>query len=260
MASQVPFTVSSYVHVPLIIKEDGRKMSKRSGDPSFEDLLEAGYLVEAVVNYVTLLGWSPGSNEEFFSLEELCRSFDIKGISKSPAVFDINKLNWMNGEYIRKMSLEDFHKAALPHYKGVIKNPDIDLIKVSRIMQPRTEVLNTIPNNIDFFDRLPDYDIELYVHKKMKTTIEGSLENLKTALPVLEAVDDWNEQNIHDKLMEIVQQLGIKNGQMFWPIRTAVTGKAVSPGGAIEVAEILGKDETIKRIKTGIEKLSGQAC
>ena len=247
--------VPTYVHVPLIINEEGRKLSKRAGDPSFEDLLEKGYLVEAIINYVALLGWSPGTNEEFFTLEELCRVFDIHGINKSPAVFDINKLTWMNGEYIRRMSLDRFHEIALPYLKTAIKNPAIDLKKVSRILQPRTEVLCDIPGKVDFIDELPDYDIELYVHKKMKTTLENSLEGLKAALPVLEAIEEWNEQNIHDSLVSLAERMGVKNGQIMWPVRTAITGKAVSPGGAVEIADILGKEETIRRIKAGIDKL-----
>jgi len=248
--------IPTYVHVPLILKSSGQKLSKRAGDPSFEDLVNMGYLVDAIVNYVVLLGWSPSDNTEIFSLEELVKVFDIKGISKSPAIFDINKLNWMNGEYIRKMTPEKFHEKALPYYEGAIKNKDMDLTKISRVLQVRTEVLSSIPSNIDFIDCLPDYDVSLYVHKKMKTTPENSLENLKAVLPVLRGIEDWNEQNVHDAVLNLVQQMGIKNGQMLWPIRTALTGKEVSPGGAIEIADILGKEETIRRIEEGIKRLS----
>lgn len=247
--------IPTYVHVPLILKASGQKLSKRAGDPSFEDLISMGYLVDAVINFVALLGWSPGTTQEIFSLEELEQAFDIKGISKSPAIFDINKLNWMNGEYIRKLSPEEFHELAKPYYEGAIKNKGIDLKKVSKLLQARTEVLTSIPSQVDFIDQLPDYDTGIYVHKKMKTTEENSLESLKAAVPVLENISDWNEQTIHDSLMSLIQQMGIKNGQMLWPVRTAVTGKEVSPGGAIEMADILGKDETLKRIKKGIEKL-----
>lgn len=247
--------IPTYVHVPLILKASGQKLSKRAGDPSFEDLISMGYLVDAVINFVALLGWSPGTTQEIFSLEELEQAFDIKGISKSPAIFDINKLNWMNGEYIRMLSPEEFHELAKPYYEGAIKNKGIDLKKVSKLLQARTEVLTSIPSQVDFIDQLPDYDTGIYVHKKMKTTEENSLESLKAAVPVLENISDWNEQTIHDSLMSLIQQMGIKNGQMLWPVRTAVTGKEVSPGGAIEMADILGKDETLKRIKKGIEKL-----
>lgn len=247
--------IPTYVHVSMIVKPDGKKLSKRSGDPSFEDLVSMGYLVEAVVNFVALLGWSPGSTQEIFSIKELEEVFDIKGISKSPAVFDINKLNWMNGEYIRKLSLEEFHKIAVPYYKKVITSRNINLEKISALLQPRTEVLTTIPASIDFIEALPDYDISMFEHKKMKTNLDNSLENLKACLPVLESIDDWNTNTIHDKLMEFIQQMGVKNSQMLWPIRTAISGKDVTPGGAMEIADILGKEETIKRIKIGIEKL-----
>jgi len=247
--------VPTYVHVPLILKSSGQKLSKRAGDPSFEDLVSMGYLVDAIVNYVVLLGWSPDTNQEIFSLDELENVFHIEGISKSPAIFDMNKLNWMNGEYIRKMSLEEFHEAAKPYYKEVITNTAIDLKKVSKLLQARTEVLSSIPANIDFIDKLPDYETVLYIHKKMKTTEENSLANLKAALPVLEGLSDWNEDTIHEALINLVQQMGIKNGQMLWPVRTAISGKEVTPGGAIEIADIIGKEETLKRIRTGIEKL-----
>lgn len=249
--------IPTYIHLPPVMKNATQKMSKRSGDPSFEDLISMGYLVEAVVNYIALLGWSPGTNQEVFSLEELKQAFSIDGLSKSPAIFDINKLNWLNGEYIRKMPLDEFHEKARPYYEGVINNKNVDLKKVSKLLKVRTEILSSIPSTIDFIDKLPDYDNALYVHKKMKTTEENSLESLKAALPVLEGIGDWNEQVIHDSLMELIQQMSIKNGQMLWPIRTAVTGKEVSPGGAMEVADILGKEETIRRIRVGIEKLGG---
>lgn len=248
--------IPTYVHVSPVMKNATQKLSKRAGDPSFEDLISMGYLVEAVINYVALLGWSPGGEQEIFTLKELEKEFSLSGISRSPAIFDTGKLNWMNGEYIRKMTADEFHEVAKPYYAGNITNPAIDLKKVSRILQPRTEVLNTIPDNIDFIDQLPEYDPEMYIHKKMKTTLENSLENLKAAAQVLESVSEWNEQVLHDTLMQLVQDMGIKNGQMLWPIRTAVTGKSVSPGGAIEVADILGKEETLKRINMGIEKLS----
>ena len=249
--------IPTYVHLPLIVKPDGTKLSKRQGDKSFEDLMAAGYLVEAIMNYVVLLGWCPSDNQEMFTLKELEQAFSIKGISKSPAAFDYDKLNWFNGEYIRKLSVEEFHERAKPYYEGAIKNSGIDLVKVSRILQQRTEILSAIPQKIDFFDQLPEYDNELYIHKKMKTTPENSLESLKAAEEVLQGLKEWNEQTVHDSLMELVQKLGIKNGQMLWPIRTALTGKDVTPGGAIEVADILGKEESLRRIRIGIDKLSG---
>ena len=247
--------IPTYVHVSMIVKPSGQKLSKRSGDPSFEDLVSMGYLVDAVVNFVALLGWSPGSTQEIFSIKELENTFDIKGISKSPAVFDINKLNWMNGEYIRKMTAEEFHKTALPYLEKVITNKAIRLEKVSSLLQLRTEVLSTIPASIDFIEALPDYDLALYEHKKSKTDRQNSLVNLKAAVKALEEVNDWTNQVIYDRLIELAQQMQVKNSQILWPVRTAISGKDVTPGGATEIAEILGKDETLRRMRIGLDKL-----
>lgn len=247
--------IPTYVHVPLILKSSGQKLSKRAGDPSFEDLVAMGYLVEAIVNYVVLLGWSPDSNQEIFSLKELEQVFKIDGISKSPAIFDINKLTWMNGEYIRQLPAQEFDKLAKPYYDKVLTNKNIETLKISKLLQLRTEVLTTIPENIDFINELPDYDIEMYVHKKSKTTLESSLDSLKTILPILEAITDWSEAAIHETVFGLIERLGVKNSLMLWPLRTAISGKSVTPGGAIEIADILGKDETLKRIKIGISKL-----
>lgn len=250
--------IPTYIHVSTIIKPDGRKMSKRSGDPSFEDLVSMGYLIDAILNYVALLGWSPGTTQEIFSLEELEQAFDIHGISKSPAVFDMNKLNWMNGEYIRKMTPEAFHLAASPYYSKELAASGIDTFRISKLLQLRTEVLASIPGSIDFFAALPDYDISLYENKKMKTNADNSFENLKAVLPVLQGIAEWENNTIYNTLTEFAQSLGIKNSQVLWPIRTALSGKEVTPGGATELAEILGKDETLKRIMAGIEKLDGR--
>jgi glutamyl-tRNA synthetase len=251
--------IPAYIHVSTIIKPDGRKMSKRSGDPSFEDLVSMGYLIDAILNYVALLGWSPGTTQEIFSLDELEQAFDIHGISKSPAVFDTNKLNWMNGEYIRKMTPEQFHMVASPYYSEELAASGIDTFRISRLLQLRTEVLTNISGSIDFLAALPDYDISLYENKKMKTTPDNSLENLKAVLPVLQGITEWENDTIYNTLTEFAQSLGIKNSQVLWPIRTALSGKDVTPGGATELAEILGKSETLKRIMTGIEKLDGRA-
>jgi len=247
--------IPTYVHVPLILKASGQKLSKRAGDPSFEDLVSTGYLVEAVVNYVVLLGWSPSTNQEIYSLGELEEAFDISGISKAPAIFDINKLTWMNGEYIKKMSIEEFHKVAQPFYEKAISNKNIDTLKISKLLQIRTEVLTAIPETIDFIDQLPDYSVEMYIHKKSKTTLENSLESLTSAYSVLKAINDWNAEKLHEVLFAHIEALGIKNSLMLWPVRTAISGKSVTPGGAIEIADILGKEETMIRINIGIEKL-----
>lgn len=249
--------IPKYIHVSPVMKDNGKKLSKREGDASYEDFINKGYLKEAIVNYIALLGWAPGDEREKFTLAELVDAFDIKGISKSPAIFDEKKLAWLNGEYIRELTPEKFHEDALPYYKGVITNPEIDLKAVSELLQPRCERLSDIPEQVDFFDRLPEYDRELYTHKKMKTNPENSLEALKEVLPVLEGIDDWTKENIHDRLIELVQKLELKNGRILWPVRVAVSGKAFTPGGGVELAAILGKKETIERIKKGIELLEG---
>lgn len=247
--------IPTYIHCPLITNEEHQKLSKRSGHSSYEDLLEQGYLTEAIVNFVALLGWNPGDNRELFTLEELVEAFDYRNINKAPAVFDMKKFKWMNGEYIKRLPLERFHELALPYYKQVITNKNIVLEKVSKLLQPRIEVFTEIPESIDFFNELPDYDNVLYTHKKMKTNSENALENLEKILPVLEVLNDWSLDSLHDTIIAFVKELGIKNGQMLWPIRTALSGKKFTPGGAFELAEILGKDESLRRIKIGIEKL-----
>ncbi|WP_035289740.1 glutamate--tRNA ligase [Clostridium sp. KNHs214] len=248
--------IPTYVHCPLITNEEHQKLSKRSGHSSFEDLLENGYLKDTVINFVALLGWNPGDNQEIFSLEELAKAFDYRNINKAPAVFDTKKLRWMNGEYIKKLSIEEFHNTALPYYKEVIFNENIDLMKISELLHTRTEVLTEIPGMIKFFQELPDYDIAIYTHKKMKTNPENSLENLQKVLPILEALEDWSLDSIHNTVFSLIKELEIKNGQMLWPIRTALSGEQFTPGGAFELADILGKEESLRRIKIGIEKLS----
>ena len=244
-----------YVHLPPVMKDAHHKLSKRNGDASFEDLIAKGYIVEAVLNYIALLGWSPSDNQEFFTLDELIEKFDIAGLSKSPSIFDIQKLTWMNSEYIKNMDFEKYFALAEPKLKEGIKDPNIDLKKVAALLQKRLETLNDIPGLVDFFDELPEYSTELYIHKKMKTTEEIALSSLKACVPVLEGITDWNETVIHDTLMNLVGELGIKNGQLLWPVRTALSGKPTSPGGAMELADILGKDETLARVKKGIELL-----
>ncbi len=248
--------VPVYVHCPPIMKDQHNKLSKRNGDASFGDLLEKGYLKEAVLNYIALLGWNDGSNEEIFTLEELIKKFDYKDISKSPAIFDNAKLKWMNGEYIRKLSLDEFHELAMEQYKKVL-HKDFDFKFISELLHTRCELLNDIPEQIDFLEEIPEYTTDLYVHKKMKSTVETSLENLEKVLPVLESIDekDWTMDNIHDKVFELIKSLEIKNGQMLWPIRTALSGKSFTPGGAFEIAILIGKEESLKRMHKGIELL-----
>lgn len=246
--------VPVYVHCPLITNEEHQKLSKRSGHSSYEDLIEQGFLKEAIVNFVALLGWSPGTNEEIFSLEELVKTFDYKNINKSPAVFDMTKFRWMNSEYLKNMDLDKFMEVAEPYLKESVNNEAIDLKKVAELVKTRIEVLPEVKDHVDFFGELPDYDIALYNHKRMKTNPENSNEILQKVLPVLEGVEDWNKDTLHETVMEFVKELGIKNGQMLWPLRTALSGKATSPGGAFDLADILGKEESIRRIKVGIDK------
>ncbi len=246
--------IPTYVHLPLIVKADGSKISKRKGDATFEDLVNEGYLVEAIINYLAFLGWSPDSNQEIFSLAELENIFSVERISKSPSVFDMAKLRWFNGEYLRAMSRETFHELALPWIKKGL-DKDLPTLPIAKMIQPRTEVLSEIPEKLKFFNTLADYDLEIYTHKKMKTNIENSLESLIAAVPVLESIEQWDEKNIYDALVSLVKKLEIKNGQMFWPVRIAISGQLVTPGGAIEIAETLGKDESIRRINIGIERL-----
>ncbi len=243
-----------YVHLPLITDENHKKLSKRCGHSSFEDLIEQGFVAEAVVNYIALLGWSPEDNTEIMSLDELIKKFDYHHINKSPAVFDIVKLKWMNGEYIKAMDNEKFYEFAMPYIKKVITK-DLDLKKILDLVKTRIEILPDLEEQVDFFEELPDYDIAMYTHKKMKTNSENSLEVLKEMLPILENHNDYSIDSLHDLIMKYIADKGIKNGQGLWPLRTAVSGKQMTPGGAFEIMEILGKDESIRRIKVGIEKL-----
>lgn len=251
------WAVPVYVHCPPIMKDAQHKLSKRTGDASYQDLIEKGFLMEAIVNYIALLGWNPGTTEEIFSLEELTKIFDFSHIGKSPAIFDTAKLRWMNGEYIRKMGLEEFHALALPHILVDIKDKPLDTLKIAAVLHTRTEVLKEIEGELDFLHTLPEYDIAMYSHKKMKTTPEVALSSLRAIVPVLESVPeaDWNQDHLHETIFAKVKELEIKNGQMLWPIRTALTGKQFTPGGAFEAADILGKSEALERIQIGIRKL-----
>lgn len=244
-----------YIHLPLITNEEHKKLSKRSGHSSFEDLLEQGFLAEAIVNFVALLGWSSPDNREIMSLEELIEVFDYNHINKSPAVFDMVKLRWMNGEYLKKMDEEKFYNLALPYIKEVITK-DLDLRRISNLVKTRIETFLDIKDKIDFFEELPDYDIAMYTHKKMKTNAENSLVVLKDLLPVFEALEDYSEESIEKTIKSYIQEKGIKNGQGLWPVRTAVSGKQSTPGGAYEIMSILGKEESLRRIRIAIEKLS----
>ena len=252
--------VPTYIHCSPVMRDQHNKMSKRHGDPSYEDLLEQGFLSEAVVNYVTLLGWSPRgeyAEREFFSLKELSELFDIGGISKSPAIFDLDKLKYFNANYLRALPAEAFCAGAAPYLRRAIQNPAIDLSLVAPLVQPRCDTWLDIAPQVDFLDALPEYSNALYCHKKMKTNEENSKEALEQVLPVLEGLSAWTYDAIHDALIGLAQSLELKNGRIMWPVRTAVSGKAVTPGGAVELCHILGREESLRRIRQGIAQLGG---
>ena len=247
-----------YIHLPLITDENHKKLSKRSGHSSFEDLLEQGFVTEAIVNFIALLGWSPEDNREIFSLDELIKEFDYHRISKSPAVFDIVKLRWMNGEYLKAMDFDTFYAMAEPYLKQTIKK-DLDLKKIAAMVKTRIEVFPDIAEHVDFFEELPEYDTAMYTHKKMKTDSASSLQVLKDMLPILEAQEDYSNDALYQTLLKYVEEKGVKNGYVMWPIRTAVSGKQMTPAGATEIMEVLGKEESLKRIRKGIELLDSAA-
>ena len=246
--------VPEYVHCPLITDESHQKLSKRCGHSSYEDLIEQGFLSEAIVNFVALLGWSPEDNEEIFTLEELVKRFDYHHLSKSPAVFDYTKLKWMNGEYLKAMDFDRFYEMAEPYLKEAVKK-EYDLKKIAAMVKTRIEIFPDIKDHVDFFDALPAYDVAMYTHKKMKTNAQTSLEVLKDLLPILEAQEDYSNDALYQTLSAYVAEKGYKNGYVMWPVRTAVSGKQMTPGGATELMEVLGKEESLARIRQGITML-----
>lgn len=247
--------IPKYIHCPLITNEDHQKLSKRCGHSSYEDLLDQGFLTEAIVNFVALLGWSPSSDNEIFSLEELVKEFDYHRISKSPAVFDMVKLRWMNGEYMKKMDDEKFYEMALPYLKEVITR-DLDFHKIAAMVKTRIEVFPDIKDHVDFFEKVPEYETSMYVHKKMKTNEETSLQVLKEVQPLLEAQEDFSNDALFAMLSAYAKEHGYKVGYVMWPIRTALSGKQMTPAGATEILEVLGKEESLVRIQAAIEKLT----
>ncbi|MBR0464436.1 MAG: glutamate--tRNA ligase [Clostridia bacterium] len=272
------WTPPTYVHLtPVMVEvpaldEDGqpvldeegkpvmarRKMSKRKGDPSFEDLMSEGYLSEAIINYLALLGWSPRGEREFFTLGELEQAFDLEGLSKSPSVFDINKMKWFNAEYVRRLSPEAYLEKATPWLSRVLDPEKFDFKRLCELLQGRTEVFSDLPQMVDFLAEMPDFTPDLYVHKKMKTNPEVALSALRLAKPVLESIpaSDWQEQRIHDDVMAAIAESGMKNGQILWPLRIAISGKASTPGGAFEIAYLLGRDETLSRLERSLNALN----
>ena len=251
--------VPTYVHCSPVMRDQHNKMSKRHGDPSYEDLKAQGFLTDAILNYVALLGWAPKgefAEQEIFSLDELVKVFDIAGISRSPAIFDIEKLTYFNATYLRAMEPAAFAEVAEPYIRQAVKNPAIDAAEIAALLQARCEKLTDIPEKVDFFDALPDYDVEFFTNKKSKTNAEVSKAMLEAAIPALEAVSDWTVDAIHDTLIDLAAKLEVKNATLMWPVRIAAAGKLVTPGGAVEICHLLGKDETLRRLRLGLDKLN----
>ena len=252
--------IPTYVHCSPVMRDAQNKMSKRHGDPSYEDLKALGYITPAILNYVALLGWSPRGDiaeQEIFSLEELARAFDIAGISKSPAIFDIEKLTHFNALYLRAMAPEAFAAVAEPYIRSVVTNEALDAAAIAGLLQARCERLTDIPEKVDFFQTLPEYEMDLFTNKKSKTNPEVSRAMLESVIPMFEQMTDWSQQTIHDSLIGLAEGLAVKNATLMWPVRIAAAGKAVTPGGAVEICQILGKEECIRRLKLGLEKLKG---
>ncbi len=253
--------IPTYVHCPPVMRDAHNKMSKRHGDPSYEDLVAQGYLTPAILNYVALLGWSPKGDlaeQEIFSLDGLVKAFDIGGISKSPAIFDIAKLDYFNATYLRAMEPAAFARAAEPYIRRAVKNPSVNPAEIAALLQARCEKLTEIPEKIDFFDTLPKYDVSFYTNKKSKTNAAISLDMLEKAAPVLKAIPEWTNDAIHDALINLAAEAGVKNATLMWPVRIAVSGKMVTPGGAVEICHILGKEETLRRLRAGMELLKSE--
>ena len=248
--------IPCYVHCSPVMRDAHNKMSKRHGDPSYEDLIAQGYLTDAVINYVALLGWSPRGEQEIFSMDELKEVFEMSGISKSPAIFDIEKLKYFNSEYIRAMSPEEFAKVAEPYIRQAVKNENYDAAAIAALLQQRTEILTDIPEKLDFFDQLPEYGTELFVHKKSKSDEASSREVLDRMIPIFEGIEDWDDEHILAAMTGLAESMEVKNAKVMWPVRIAAAGKAVTPGGAVEICRILGKEETLRRLHIAKEKLA----
>ena len=249
--------IPEYIHLPPVMKDKNQKLSKRHGDASYKDFIDKGYIKEAIINYIALLGWSGKGNQEIYSIDELISAFNLEGLSKSPAIFDIEKLTWMNAQYIRNYTKEEFIEKAMPFFEQVDAEK-FDLDMIADIMQPRLERMTEIPEKLEFLTKMPDYDLEFYYHKRMKTNSDMPLSVLEPCLEVLKATEDFTKDGLHDPLMELVEKLEVKNGQVLWPLRVAITGTLVTPGGAFEAAHLLGKEETLRRLEFSIEKLKAQ--
>ena len=249
--------VPTYIHLPTVMRDAHKKLSKRDGDAFYSDFIDKGYLTEALINYLALVGWSPGNDREFFTMDELIEAFDVKGLSKSPAIFDIEKLTWFNAAYIRQMTPEAYLEKVTPWFDQVLEGRGMDYKRLAELMQTRTEVFNQVPDMVRFLAEMPEYDISLYTHKKMKTSADTAPEALRFAQGVLTGIADWTESNIHEALMGAITEAGLKNGAILWPLRIALSGLQSTPGGAVEIAALLGREETMARLEKALEKLAG---
>ena len=243
------------------MRDAQHKLSKRDGDAYYSDFIDKGYLTEALINYLALVGWNPGDNREFFTLEELVEAFDVSHLNKAPGIFDINKLTWFNAEYIRRMDPQDYLEKATPWFDQVLAGTGIDYRRLAELMQGRTEVFNRVPDMVRFLAELPSYDVALYTNKRSKTNPQVALASLRLCEPLLEGIpeEDWNETVLHDRLMECIAQAGLKNAAVLWPLRIAISGLENTPGGAFDIAGLLGKQETLRRLRIGLTRLEGEA-
>jgi len=248
--------IPQYIHMPPVMRDEHHKLSKRDGDAYYSDFIAKGYLSEAIINYLALVGWNPGTDQEFFTMDELIEAFDVTRINKSPGIFDVNKLTWFNAEYIRRLDREKYLELVTPWFDRVLAGRGIDYRRLAELMQERTEVFSRVPEMVAFLAELPDYSLELYTHKKMKTDAAISRANLEMVKPVLEDITDWTEQNLHDRVMEAIAAAGLKNGAVLWPLRIALSGQASTPGGAFEIAYLLGREESLRRLENGLSRLS----
>lgn len=247
--------IPTYVHLTTVMRDAQHKLSKRDGDAYYSDFVDKGYLTEALINYLALVGWNPGTDREFFTLDELVEAFDIHRLNNAPGIFDLDKLTWFNFEYIRKMDPQKYLDMAAPWFDKALAGKGIDYKRLAELMQERTEVFNRVPDMVRFLGEMPEYDISLYTHKKMKTNPEVAKAALELMKPVLESITDWTETALHDTIMAAIAEAGLKNGAVLWPLRIAISGRASTPGGAIEIAYLLGKDETLRRVNDGLSRL-----
>lgn len=246
--------IPRYIHCPPVMKDEHSKLSKRNGDASFQDLVAKGYLPGAILNYIALLGWSPSEDREIFTLNELVQAFDVKHIGTSGAIFDPEKLKWVNGMWLRNMDLDSYEKLVTPYIDEAVKG-NFNRRQIAAILQQRAQTLAEIPEMLTFFDNFPSYSNDLFINKKMKTDPTIALKSLKASYEALKSQEDWSEEALHTTLLALPAKLEMKNGQVLFPLRLAITGMQFTPGGAIEISSILGKEETLRRLELSIKQL-----